>query len=107
MTMKTIVKILLILGILFAAEQAGDYLTGVSRFPSKAEARMGRPLTPGSVAGVARRTTRRTIRRTTMVVATLPPGCGTTVVINGTSLYHCGGTYYQASGNQYVVVTVN
>ena len=28
-----------------------------------AEARVGRPLTPVSVAGVARRTTRRTVRR--------------------------------------------
>ena len=28
-----------------------------------ASARIGRPLTPGSVAGVARRTTRRTVRR--------------------------------------------
>jgi hypothetical protein len=30
---------------------------------SQAEARIGRPLTPGSVAGVARRSTRRTVRR--------------------------------------------
>ena len=30
---------------------------------TQAEARVGRPLTPGSVAGVARRTTRRTVRR--------------------------------------------
>ena len=30
---------------------------------STAEARVGRPLTPVSVAGVARRTTRRTVRR--------------------------------------------
>jgi len=31
----------------------------------KAEAVVGRPATPGSVAGVARRTTRRTVRRRT------------------------------------------
>src|SRR6476659_8950567 len=30
---------------------------------SQAQARIGRPLTPGSVAGVARRSTRRTVRR--------------------------------------------
>jgi hypothetical protein len=30
---------------------------------TQAEARVGRPATPGSVAGVARRTTRRVIRR--------------------------------------------
>ncbi len=69
-------------------------------------ARLGRPATPASVAGVARRTTRRTIRRTTVYAATLPRGC-TTVVIEGTSLHQCGGTYYQAYGTQYVVVNVN
>ena len=52
---------------------------------SEAEARVGRPATPGSVAGVARRTTRRRIRRSTVYVASLPRGC-TTVVIDGTTL---------------------
>ena len=73
---------------------------------SEAEARVGRPATPGSVAGVARRTTRRTIRRSTVYVASLPRGC-TTVVIDGTTLQQCGGTYYQASGSQYVQVYVD
>ncbi|MBF5043096.1 hypothetical protein FGE12_11920 [Aggregicoccus sp. 17bor-14] len=71
----------------------------------EAEAVVGRPLTPVSVAGVARRTTRRAIYATSMYVATLPKGC-TTVVVNGTSLQQCGGTYYQPSGSQYVVVNV-
>ena len=71
-----------------------------------AEAVVGRPATPASAAGVARRTTRRMIRRTSVYVATLPAGC-TTVVIEGTTLQQCGGTYYQPSGNQYVVVNVN
>ena len=71
-----------------------------------AQARVGRPMTPGSVAGVARRTTRRTIRRTTIYAATLPRGC-TTVVIEGTTLQQCGGTYYQPYNNQYVVVNVD
>ncbi len=71
-----------------------------------AEARVGRPATPASVAGVARRTTRRCIRRTTIYVASLPPSC-TTVVIEGATLQQCGGTYYQPSGTQYVVVTVD
>jgi hypothetical protein len=66
---------------------------------------VGRPATPRSVAGVARRTTRRRIRRTTMYVASLPPSC-TTVVVEGTTLQQCGGTYYQADGAQYVVVNV-
>jgi hypothetical protein len=54
------------------------------------------------VAGVARRTTRRVIRRSTVYVATLP--CSTIVMIDGVRLYHCGNTYYQAYNNQYVVV---
>ncbi len=71
-----------------------------------AHAVVGRPMTPVSVAGVARRTTRRTIRRSTIYAATLPRGC-TTVVIEGTSLHQCGTTYYQAHGTQYVVVYVD
>ena len=73
---------------------------------SKAEAVVGRPVTPVSYAGVARRTTRRVIRRTTIYVATLPPAC-TVVVVEGTSLHLCGGTYYQPYGTQYVVVHVD
>lgn len=71
-----------------------------------AEAVVGRPATPISAAGVARRTTRRTIYRTTVYVSTLPAGC-TTVIVEGTTLKQCGGTYYQPSGNQYVVVNIN
>jgi len=70
------------------------------------EARVGRPLTPVSVAGVARRTTRRTIARTTAYVAVLPAGCRT-VIVEGVSLRQCGGTYYRSSGTQYVIVNVN
>jgi hypothetical protein len=70
-----------------------------------AEAVVGRPATPVSYAGVARRTTRRMIYRTTVYVAVLPPSC-TIVVIEGSSLHYCGGTYYQPHGTQYVVVTV-
>lgn len=36
---------------------------GIGIEADQAQARVGRPLTPGSVAGVARRTTRRTIAR--------------------------------------------
>ncbi|MEA3274404.1 MAG: hypothetical protein U9Q81_03745 [Pseudomonadota bacterium] len=72
----------------------------------EAEARFGRPLTPISVAGVARRTTRRHIYATAVYAASLPRGC-TTVVVEGTALHQCGGTYYQASGSRYVVVKVD
>ena len=36
---------------------------GITITADQANARVGRPLTPGSVAGVARRTTRRTVAR--------------------------------------------
>jgi hypothetical protein len=44
-------------GVLFVNEQLPQIRTGA--FVSEAEARIGRPLTPMSYAGVARRTTRR------------------------------------------------
>ncbi|MCU0835496.1 MAG: hypothetical protein MUC77_13875 [Chromatiaceae bacterium] len=71
----------------------------------EAQGVIGRPLTPLSYAGVARRTTRRMIYATSVYVATLPRGCAT-IVIEGTSLYQCGATYYQPSGGRYVVVRV-
>ncbi|MBK1700344.1 hypothetical protein [Thiococcus pfennigii] len=72
---------------------------------SEAEAVIGRPMTPLSYAGVARRTTRRMVYATSIYVATLPRGC-TTVIIDGASLYQCGTTYYRSAGAQYVVVRV-
>jgi hypothetical protein len=71
-------------------------------FVSSAEARVGRPLTPVSVAGTARRTTRRVIRRGAYI-ATIPAGCAYGNYY-GYSLYYCGGVYYQKSGSGYVVV---
>jgi hypothetical protein len=57
------------------------------------------------VAGVARRTTRRVVRRTAIYASTLPAGCQT-ILVEGTALYQCGGTYYQASGSQYEVMQI-
>jgi hypothetical protein len=71
-----------------------------------ANARIGRPATPGSVAGVARRTTRRTLRRSAIYVAALPAGCAR-VTVYGTLVWRCGGTYYQSSESKYVVVYVD
>lgn len=70
-----------------------------------ASAVIGRPATPLSYAGVARRSTRRMIYATSVYVATLPPNC-TTIVMEGVALKQCGSTYYQASGAQYVVVQI-
>lgn len=64
---------------------------------------VGRPATPVSVAGVARRTTRRTIRRGAYIAA-LPRGCAP-ATIYGYAVQQCGNTYYQQSGSGYVVVT--
>ena len=50
----------------------------------QAHAIIGRPLTPMSYAGVARRTSRRMIYATSVYAATLPAGCRT-VIIEGTS----------------------
>ena len=87
---------------------AGMFLGSVvpgGRMVGEAQARVGRPMTPVSVAGVARRTTRRTIRRSTVYVATLPQSC-TQVNVDGTVLQLCGTTYYQSHQGQYVVVYV-
>jgi hypothetical protein len=46
--------------VIFGAERAPDSTLGL-RFPQEAHAVVGAPMTPGSVAGVARRTTRRTV----------------------------------------------
>jgi hypothetical protein len=105
--MKTMIRVLVIGCCLFSADLLTDSLFNSRILPkTEAEARIGRPLTPVSVAGVARRTTRRTIRRTSVYMATLPRSCST-VVIEGATLHQCGGTYYQPYGNQYVVVNVD
>jgi hypothetical protein len=75
-------------------------------FVSEAQAVVGRPLTPGSVAGVARRTTRRVIRRSSVYVAALPVGC-VRADVNGSVIWRCGGVYYQPYGGRYVVVYID
>jgi len=108
-------KMLKILGVVLAAgiimtfgSEIGERLSipGTQPLVPTVEARVGRPLTPVSVVGVSRRTTRRVIRRSTIYRATLPSGCST-VVIEGATLHQCGGTYYQPYNNQYVVVYVD
>lgn len=87
-------------------------------FVGDAGAVVGRPLTPVSVGGVARRTTRRAVYATSAtntaaqqeaaaqpqaaanplpkgtVVTALPSGCQSTTV-DGISLFNCGGTMYK------------
>ncbi|MDW6021089.1 hypothetical protein SAZ10_04855 [Mesorhizobium sp. BAC0120] len=71
-----------------------------------AQAVIGRPATPGSVAGVARRTTRRVIRRSAIYASTLPAGC-VRATVNGLAVWRCGGVYYQPYGGRYVVIYVD
>lgn len=91
-------------GAVLVAELLPGGLVPGSVLIEQAQAVVGRPLTPVSVAGVARRTTRRVVMTSTYV-ATLPPAC-TVVVVEGMTLQQCGGTYYQQSGSQYVVVKI-
>jgi hypothetical protein len=98
-------KAALIHGALAAVVFMGSLAPG-GGWVGEAKARVGRPMTPVSVAGVARRSTRRAIRRSTIYVASLPPSC-TQVNIDGTVLQQCGGTYYQPHQGQYVVVYVD
>ncbi len=105
--MKRSTLLMLALG---CAAAAGELLPGGGIIDGgllvrEAQAIVGRPMTPVSVAGVARRTARRTIVVTSVYVATLPPAC-TTVIIEGVTLHQCGATYYQPQGTQYVVVNV-
>jgi hypothetical protein len=61
-------------------------------FVSKAEAVRGRPLTPMSYAGVARRTTRRAVAvgaATAPVVVAPAPGCVQVINSYGHVTYHC------------------
>jgi hypothetical protein len=104
--MKTTIRTIAIVIMLLAAGLLTDGVFNDGMLINEAEARVGRPMTPVSVAGTARRTTRRTIRRTSVYIATLPVGC-TTVVIENVSVHQCGSTYYQADGNQYMQVNID
>ena len=89
----------------FVLAGAGPLLLG----SGTAEAIVGRPLTPVSYAGVARRTTRRTVAATSAVAAAhvtaLPAGCATTSAGGGV-YYHCGATWYQPQYSGATVVYV-
>ncbi len=103
---------LTVLTIVGAVTDTGPLLLG-SR---EAEAVIGRPLTPMSYAGVARRTTRRAayagayagahaapVYSSTTVVSTLPTGCSQTSA-GGTTVYQCHGANYAPSYNGTTVV---
>ena len=87
---------------------------GMASISSLTLARIGRPATPASVAGVHRRTRRRTRRRVTvgMSMYSLPYGCGGATVLHaGVPSYYCGGIYYtpqqQGTNVVYVVSSID
>ena len=86
------------------------FAVGVAAVPLSGlvEARVGRPATPGSVAGVRRRTRRRTRRRVyrNMTLYSLPYGCNTTRIRGGVTYYYCGGIWYQPSYQGTTVVYI-
>jgi hypothetical protein len=104
--MKVINRIVLTACGLLAAGALMDGAFNSGIVIREAAAIIGRPATPVSGAGTARRTTRRVIRRSSVYAATLPVGY-TTVVVEGATLYYYGGTYYQPYNGQYVVVYVD
>jgi hypothetical protein len=98
----------LLIGVVFGLP---DFDVTMPRFVVKdAEARIGRPATPASVAGVHRRTRRRTRRRHiaygTRIYA-LPVGY-TTVVVAGATYYVHEEVYYKPyyEGDKLVYVAV-
>ncbi|PDT00694.1 hypothetical protein [Rhizobium chutanense] len=104
-------KLLLVLGLAgvltftdFRVEGQGSMPLSIG-FATPAGAVIGRPLTPLSYAGVARRTTRRVVTRTATTIAVLPGGCLYGPYYGG-YYYRCGSSYYAKSGNVYVQVIV-
>jgi len=101
------ISLFLILIMLFLDFPAVDLPINVS--VKSAEARIGRPGTPASVAGVHRRTRRRTRRRWAVGTRmyTLPVGY-TTAVVAGTTYYVSEGEYFKPAheGTEVVYVAV-
>lgn len=130
MTASKILKAFVIvssLPILYLAHISTDSVSGLTLIP-EAHAVVGRPLTPLSVAGVARRSTARTVAasaatppaaaqpQTTAarppgappvgtVVGTLPAGCKAEIK-SGVEYQNCGGVLYRSGfqGNNLVYV---
>ena len=98
MNRRNISRALLTLGL-------GSAVVGTALVSS---ARVGRPASPGSVAGVRRRTRRRTRRRVYrhMTLTSLPYGCNTTRMRGGVNYYYCGGIWYQPSYQGTTVVYI-
>ena len=73
-------------------------LVGATSTLPTVSARMGRPMSPGSMAGVHRRHRRRRRRRIAvgMTLTTLPNGCSARTR-DGIDYQYCDGVWYQPS----------
>lgn len=89
-TLRTIALACLLLAAGFVVDDTLAPWLPASLVTNEAQARVGRPATPVSVAGVARRTTRRRIRRSTIYVVTLPRGCTQAARTNGAPFLRIG-----------------
>ncbi len=71
-------------------------------------ARVGRPASPNSVAGVRRRHRRRVRRRVhrNMTLYALPYGCTVTRVRGGVQYYYCTGIWYRPAYQGTTVVYI-
>lgn len=105
-TLRSIFVTIATIGIFGLVTETAPFDTLKGAVISTAQADVLLPRAPRSVGGVARRTTRRVVRRTTNYVAVLPAGCEV-VVINNVSMHNCGGVYYEPYNGQYVVVVVD
>ncbi len=107
---KSLFLVVLFLGLVIGFPVVDDTVTIITKFVvNDAEAVIGRPATPGSVAG-ARRRTRRRVTRSVAIGAratTLPAGF-TTVVAGGQTYYVHDGVFYKRyyEGNNVVYVVV-
>lgn len=73
---------------------------------SPVQARPGHPLTPLSAAGVARRTARRVVRRTSVTYDALPSNCVFGSYFGG-MYYNCSGIFFESIAGTYVQVTID
>jgi hypothetical protein len=100
MTPKRISTAILATAAAICAFSAGDWPSNQPGFVSRAEARFGRPLTPLSYAGVARRTTRRALAYGAAAGAVVgapvigayaypPGGCAQVVDVYGRVITRC------------------
>jgi hypothetical protein len=79
-------------------QSLGTLVAGVAAALSlpagSAEARVGRPASPGSVAGVRRRRRRRVVV-VGMSMASLPASGCSVVARDGINYHYCGGVWYK------------